>query len=207
MLTCDQMLSWLKAYAEVIEQHKDELTQLDMAIGDGDHGANMHRGMQAVLAKLPPAGNDIGALFKTTAMTLISSVGGASGPLYGTLFLQMGNTLNGKAEAKPGEFSAALRSGIDGIVARGKAAPGEKTMIDALLPAQEALQASLDAGASFDEAIHAAARAAETGRNATTPMLAKKGRASYLGERSIGHQDPGATSSHLLIQTAAETLA
>jgi dihydroxyacetone kinase-like protein len=118
----------------------------------------------------------------------------------------MGSALNGKAEALPAEFSAALRSGIDGVVARGKAAPGEKTMIDALLPAQEALQASIDAGASFADAINAAARAAATGRDATTPMLAKKGRASYLGERSICHQDPGATSSHLLIQTAAETL-
>jgi dihydroxyacetone kinase-like protein len=168
----------------------------------------MHRGVQAVLAKLPivPEG-DLGSILKTVGMTLVSTVGGASGPLYGTLFLQMGAALGGKAEATPAEFSAALRHGVDGVIARGKAAPGEKTMIDALLPACAALRAGLDSGASFADAMRDAAAAAEAGCRATIPMVARKGRASYLGERSAGHQDPGATSSHLLVKAAAETLA
>lgn len=206
-ITREAILAWLRAYAEVIAEQKDFLTQLDMAIGDGDHGANMHRGMQAVLSKLNDVANqDIGTIFRTVAMTLLSTVGGASGPLYGTFFLQMASVANGKTALTPTEFSEALKRGIDGIVARGKAAPGEKTMIDALLPAFEALKSSLDAGASFAEAVRASAAAAAAGRDATIPMVAKKGRASYLGERSAGHQDPGATSSHLLLETAARTL-
>ncbi|MCS7088241.1 MAG: dihydroxyacetone kinase subunit DhaL [Thermoflexales bacterium] len=206
-ITREAILAWLRAYAEVIAEQKDFLTQLDMAIGDGDHGANMHRGMQAVLSKLNDvAQQDIGSIFRTVAMTLLSTVGGASGPLYGTFFLQMASVAAGKTELTPTEFSEALKRGIDGIVARGKAAPGEKTMIDALLPAFEALKSSLDAGVSFAEAVRASAAAAAAGRDATIPMVAKKGRASYLGERSAGHQDPGATSSHLLLETAARTL-
>lgn len=206
-ITRDAILEWLRAYAEAVDQNKDALTQLDMAIGDGDHGANMHRGMQAVLAKLPTvADKDIGTIFKTVAMTLISTVGGASGPLYGTLFLQMAGVAGGKLSLTPQEFGEALKSGIDGVVARGKAAPGEKTMIDALLPAFEALKAALDAGLPFAEAARACAAAAAAGRDATVGMMAKKGRASYLGERSVGHQDPGATSSHLLLEAAARTL-
>ncbi|MDW8396191.1 MAG: dihydroxyacetone kinase subunit DhaL [Anaerolineae bacterium] len=203
----EAILEWLRAFAEVVDQNKDALTRLDMAIGDGDHGANMHRGMQAVMAKLPSvADKDIGTIFKTVSMTLISTVGGASGPLYGTLFLQMASVTSGKTALTPQEFSQALKSGIDGVVARGKAAPGEKTMVDALLPAFEALKASLDAGLSFAEAVRACAAAAAAGRDATVGMVAKKGRASYLGERSVGHQDPGATSSHLLLEAAARTL-
>jgi dihydroxyacetone kinase-like protein len=202
------LLNWLSAYAAAIAANKDQLTELDMAIGDGDHGANMHRGFQAVLAKLPTvADKDLGTILKMVGMTLVSTVGGASGPLYGTLFLQMGASLAGKAEATPDEFSAALKSGIDGVVARGKAEPGDKTMVDALLPALEALKASLGGGASFEDAIKRSAAAAEKGRDATTPLVARKGRASYLGERSAGHQDPGATSAQLLIQAGAETLA
>ncbi len=207
-ITRDAILNWLNAYAAAIEQHKDFLTQLDMAIGDGDHGANMHRGMQAVIARLSSTANqDIGAILKTVAMTLISTVGGASGPLYGSLFLQMATTIGNKTELSAQEFSAALKSGIDSVIARGKAAPGEKTMIDALLPAFEALHAALQAGKPFAEAMRASAEAAAAGRDATIPMVAKKGRASYLGERSAGHLDPGATSSALLLQSAFEALA
>lgn len=206
-ITRDAILNWLNAYAAAIAEHKDYLTQLDMAIGDGDHGANMHRGFQAVVTRLPTvADKDIGAIFKTTAMALISTVGGASGPLYGTLFLQMAMAANSKTELAPAEFAAALKAGVDGVAARGKAEPGDKTMIDALIPAVEAMKASLDSGSSFAEAMNGSAKAAEKGRDATIPMIARKGRASYLGERSAGHLDPGATSSHLLIKAAADTL-
>ena len=203
-MTADQVRDWIRRYAAVIAEHRAELVALDTAIGDGDHGTNMDRGMKKALEKLDSQeGADIGALLKTVAMALISSVGGAAGPLYGTLFLQMGTSAAGKEELDVAGWAAALDAGVKGVQARGKAEPGDKTMIDALLPAVEALQ-SADSGAGA--ALAKAADAAEEGMKATIPMEARKGRASYLGPRSIGHQDPGATSSYLLMRSAAEAL-
>ncbi len=167
----------------------------------------MNRGMQAVVAKLDGvAGDDIGALLKTVGMTLVSTVGGAGGPLYGTLFLQMGTATAGKAELEAADWGAALDAAVGGVQMRGKAEPGDKTMIDALVPARDAYKAALAEGASFADALRRSAAAAEEGMRATVPLVARKGRASYLGERSAGHQDPGATSSHLLVRTAADVL-
>jgi len=182
------------------------LTKLDAAIGDADHGSNLDRGLAATLAKLeaePPA--DVAALLKAVGMTLVSKVGGASGPLYGTLFLRMAGPAAG-ADLDTATLGRMLRAGLEGVVARGKAEAGDKTMYDALAPACDAYDAAVAAGASLTDALAAAARAAEEGRDATVPMQARKGRASYLGERSIGHLDPGATSTALLVAAAARTL-
>ena len=204
----DAVLDWIKAYAAAIATDKDALTQLDAQIGDGDHGANMHRGFQAVLAKLPGvADKDIGSIFKTVGMTLVSTVGGAGGPLYGTFFMQLGTATSGKMEMTLADWSAALQAGVDGVVMRGKANPGDKTMVDALLPAAAALKAAAANGAALPSALRMAEQAGREGMVATIPLVARKGRASYLGERSAGHQDPGATSSYLLLRTAAETWA
>lgn len=204
----DAVLDWIKAYAAAIATDKDALTQLDAQIGDGDHGANMHRGFQAVLAKLPGvADKDIGSIFKTVGMTLVSTVGGAGGPLYGTFFMQLGTATGGKMEMTLADWSAALQAGVDGVVMRGKANPGDKTMVDALLPAAAALKAAAANGAALPSALRMAEQAGREGMVATIPLVARKGRASYLGERSAGHQDPGATSSYLLLRTAAETWA
>jgi dihydroxyacetone kinase-like protein len=200
-----QVLGWVEAFASTVAESREYLTRLDSAIGDADHGINMDRGMKAVMAKLDGLeGDDIGALLKTVGMTLVSSVGGAGGPLYGTLFLQMGMATTGKSELEPEDWAAALDAAVKGVQMRGKAEPGDKTMIDALIPARDAFSAAVAEGASFEEALGRSARAAEEGMLATTPLVAKKGRASYLGERSAGHQDPGATSSQLLVKTAAE---
>jgi len=198
---------WIREFARVVAANKDLLTRLDSAIGDADHGANMDRGMTAVVAALdggmPPSA---AALLKQVGMTLVSSVGGASGPLYGTLFLRMASTA-GDVDALDGPaFATAMRAGVDGVVQRGKAQAGDKTMFDALAPAVNALDEALAGGARLDEALRMATDAAETGRDATTAMLARKGRASYLGERSVGHQDPGATSAALLVAAAATAL-
>jgi dihydroxyacetone kinase-like protein len=166
----------------------------------------MNRGMQAAVAKLEGGGGDIGAMLKTVGMTLVSTVGGAGGPLYGTLFMQLGTATAGKTELEPADWAAALDAAVQGVQMRGKAEPGDKTMIDALVPARDAFRKALDGGASFAEALERSADAAEEGMRATTPLVARKGRASYLGERSAGHQDPGATSSHMLLRTAAQTL-
>jgi len=204
----DAVLDWIKAYAAAIAADKDALTQLDAQIGDGDHGANMHRGFQAVLAKLPGvADKDIGSIFKTVGMTLVSTVGGAGGPLYGTFFMQLGTATSGKMEMTLADWSAALQAGVDGVVMRGKANPGDKTMVDALLPAAAALKVAAANGAALPSALRMAEQAGREGMVATIPLVARKGRASYLGERSAGHQDPGATSSYLLLRTAAETWA
>lgn len=201
-----QALGWVRAFSSSVAENKDYLTKLDQAIGDADHGINMDRGMTAVLAKLDGLeGEDIGALLKTVGMTLVSTVGGAAGPLYGTLFLQMGVATVGKSELEPEDWAAALDAAVQGVQMRGKAEPGDKTMVDALIPARDAFSAAVAEGASFEEALGRSAQAAEEGMQATIPLVAKKGRASYLGERSAGHQDPGATSSHLLLKTAAET--
>ena len=204
----DQVYAWVRAFAAVIAENKEYLTELDSAIGDADHGINMNRGMQAVLAKLEGDGQpDAGALLKTVGMTLVSTVGGASGPLYGTLFLQMGSSAAGKPELSDEDWAAALAAGVAGVQRRGKAELGDKTMIDALVPAVQALRSSLADGSAAGEALHRSAEAAREGMIATIPLVARKGRASYLGERSADHQDPGATSSWLLLRTAAETLA
>ena len=203
----DDVVRWIRAFAAEVSANKEQLTQLDAAVGDGDHGINMDRGMSAVLAKLDAASEeqDIGALLKTVGMTLVSTVGGAGGPLYGTLFLQMGTAVSGKDELGPDDWAAALEAGIAGVQARGKAEPGDKTMIDALIPGRDALKSALAEGASFEDALRQSADAAGQGMRETVPLVARKGRASYLGERSAGHQDPGATSSHLLLEAAAET--
>jgi dihydroxyacetone kinase-like protein len=203
----DDVLDWIRRFASEIEASKDYLTQLDAAIGDADHGINMNRGMSAVVAKVDaePGEQDVGALLKTVGMTLVSTVGGAGGPLYGTLFLRMGTAVAGKSELGLDDWAAALDAGVAGVQDRGKAEPGDKTMIDALIPAREALKEALGGGATFSDALRRSAAAAEQGMQATVPLVARKGRASYLGERSAGHQDPGATSSHLLLEAAAET--
>jgi dihydroxyacetone kinase-like protein len=189
----------------VIETNKDYLVQLDSAIGDGDHGANMHRGMQASLDKLPSvADKDIGAILKTVGMTLVSTVGGAAGPLYGTMFMQMGAATAGKMELTLADWAATLEAGLNGVIMRGKANPGDKTMVDALTPALAALKEAAANGTAMADALRTSAAAADQGKRDTIPLVAKKGRASYLGERSAGHQDPGATSSTLLLQAAAE---
>jgi dihydroxyacetone kinase-like protein len=182
------------------------LTGLDAAIGDADHGANMDRGFQAVLRKLPEIQDqDLGTILKAVGMTLVSTVGGAGGPLYGTFFLQAGMKLAGKTTLSLDDWVAALEAAVAGVVARGKAEAGDKTMVDALLPALEALQEAAGQGQTFQEAVRRSAEAAEVGMIATIPLVARKGRASYLGERSAGHQDPGATSSFLLLKAAADT--
>jgi phosphoenolpyruvate---glycerone phosphotransferase subunit DhaL len=203
-----QVLAWVEAFSSTVSENRDYLTRLDSAIGDADHGTNMDRGMKAVLSKLDGLeGDDIGALLKTVGMTLVSTVGGAAGPLYGTLFLQMGVATAGKSQLEPEDWAAALDAAIKGVEMRGKAEPGDKTMVDALIPAREGFSEAVAEGASFEEALRRSAEAAEEGMLATTPLVAKKGRASYLGERSAGHQDPGATSSRLLLKAAADTWA
>jgi len=204
----DDVLTWIRAYVAAVAGHKEELTRLDADIGDGDHGSNMDRGFQAVLAKLPDvADKDIGAIFKTVGMTLVSTVGGASGPLYGTFFLQLGAAASGKLELSLDDWAAALQAGVDGVIMRGKAGLRDKTMLDALIPALQALKQAAADGAGLAAALRASAGAAEQGMLGTIPLVARKGRASYLGERSAGHQDPGATSSNLLIQAAADSWA
>lgn len=201
------VLRWIEALAAAIAADEQYLTELDAAIGDADHGANMHRGFQAVLGKLPGlADQDIAAILKSVGMTLVSTVGGAGGPLYGTLFLQMGAAATGKTELAVADWAAAMRAGLQGVIARGKAAPGDKTMVDTLVPAVAALERAAGDGATIAEALRRAADAGKEGMTATIPMVARKGRASYLGERSAGHQDPGATSAYLLLKTAAEAL-
>jgi dihydroxyacetone kinase-like protein len=191
-------------FAASMQEHREELVRLDTAIGDGDHGTNMDRGMRKALEKLDAEEQaDAGMVLKTVAMALVSSVGGAAGPLYGTLFLQMGNALPGEQEVGLEEYAAAWRKGVEGVQARGKAVPQDKTMLDALLPAVEALERASD----LDSGLRAAADAAERGMQDTIPLIARKGRASYLGERSQDHQDPGATSTYYLCQTAADALA
>jgi phosphoenolpyruvate---glycerone phosphotransferase subunit DhaL len=199
-----QVTDWIRRFAAEIAERKDELTKLDQAIGDGDHGTNMDRGMRKAVEKLDSVdGEDIGAALKAVGMALVSSVGGAGGPLYGTFFLQAGQSTAGRSELDTDGFAAAVRAGVEGVQARGKAEPEDKTMVDALLPAAAALAGGGDLG----EASARAADAAEDGMRATTPLVARKGRASYLGERSRGHQDPGATSSALMMRAAAEAFA
>lgn len=204
MLTREQIVAWLTACAEVFQQERDFLTGLDSDIGDGDHGINMQRGFAKVAEKLPSVADQaIGQILKTTGMTLLSSVGGASGPLYGTFFIRAAQVADGHQSLTLSELHAMLREGVEGIVARGRAEPGDKTMCDAWWPALAALADAEAGGIALAPALAAARSAAEKGVQATIGMQARKGRASYLGERSIGHQDPGATSSWLLLLTLA----
>lgn len=205
VITRDKVLDWIKRYADLLAENRDYLTQLDAAIGDADHGANMDRGFKAVLNKMPEmADKDIGTILKTVGMTLLATVGGAGGPLYGTLFLQAGMKTTGKMEMTLEDWINALEAGITGVKNRGKAELGDKTMIDALVPAWNALKQAAENGSNLGEALERCARAAEEGMKATIPLVARKGRASYLGERSAGHQDPGATSSYLMLRAAAD---
>jgi dihydroxyacetone kinase-like protein len=197
--------AWMKEFARLVHEQRDILTDLDAAIGDADHGTNLDRGLAAAVSVLDaesPA--DAAAVLKAVATTLIRTVGGASGPLYGTFFLRASTALG---TGDDGALAAALRAGFEGVAARGKARPGDKTMLDALGPACDALDGALADGRPMEEALRAAAEGAALGRDATVPMVARKGRASYLGERSAGHQDPGATSAALLMEAAAATLA
>ncbi len=204
-ITYERGLAFVQGFAAAIAENKAYLTQLDSEIGDADHGTNMDRGMQAVLPKVGSLeGADLSQLFKTTAMTLISTVGGASGPLYGTLFLQLGTTITGKTELSAQDWSQALDAAVLAVRARGKAELGDKTMIDALQPAADSLREAAQDGATLEAALAACEQAAEQGMQATIPLVARKGRASYLGERSAGHQDPGATSSWLLVRAARQ---
>src|SRR5262245_21701285 len=194
-ITAEQFSRFIEGVAARIKEHRDELVQLDSAIGDADHGINMDRGFTMVSNKLPTvADKDIGSILKTVGMTLVSTVGGASGPLYGTMFMRMGDATAGKMELTLDDWAAAIQAGYDGVLMRGKAQPGDKTMIDALTPARSSLKASVHDNTARPAALNAAAAAAEQGMNATIPLIARKGRASYLGERSAGHLDPGATS-------------
>lgn len=208
MVTKEQILQWLQAIAVVLEQNKDYLTELDAAIGDADHGINMNRGFQKVVSQLPSVANkDIRTILKSVSITLISSVGGASGPLYGTLFLRASTAVAGKQELTDEDMVALLQAAVDGVVQRSKAQLGDKTMLDALSPASDAFKQAVADGASAVEALQKAVAAAQEGMKNTTPLVAKKGRASYLGDRSSGHQDPGATSTYLILQTLLETIA
>lgn len=198
-------LRWLEALAHVYAANREHLTDLDLAIGDADHGINMDRGFAAVQAELaahhPP---DLRSVFQTAGMILIRTVGGAAGPLYGTFFLRAAAACDGKSELDAAGVVALFQAGTDGVQQRGKAAPGDKTMLDALLPALAAMRATLENGNGMAVVLDAGAAAAKAGMIATIPLQARKGRASYLGARSIGHQDPGATSSCLLLETAAK---
>ena len=203
--THDAVRDWMERFAAEVAENRSYLTKLDGAIGDGDHGTNMDRGMKKALERMQASdGDDIGASLKAVGMALVSSVGGAAGPLYGTFFMQMGQAAAGRSELDLAGFTDAFDAGIQGVIKRGKAEPGDKTMLDALKPALEALR---DAdGDDVAAALGRAAQAAHDGMESTVPMVARKGRASYLGERSAGHQDPGATSSHLLLKSAAEAV-
>ena len=206
-ISITQLTDWLRRFKAAVIEHETELTELDSVIGDADHGANMVRGMNAVIAKLEiESPETLADLFKGVGMTLVTSVGGASGPLYGTFFLRVGMNAGAVESADAVGLGAALRAGVDGIVARGKAEAGDKTMFDALAPAVDAWDASVAEGGSPADASVAAAAAAEVGRDATIPLVARKGRASYLGERSAGHLDPGAASSALLLRALADAL-
>ncbi|MBD2297913.1 dihydroxyacetone kinase subunit DhaL [Nostoc sp. FACHB-190] len=207
MVTQAQILQWLQIFGTEIEQNKEYLTELDAAIGDADHGINMDRGFKKVISQLPTVTQqDIGSILKTVSMTLISSVGGASGPLYGTFFLKASTIAAGKQELTTQELLALLQAGLDGVLQRGKAQLEDKTMVDVLSPAVVAFRQAVEEGKNTVAALQKSVAVAEQALQNTKPMLAKKGRASYLGERSIGHQDPGATSSYLMLRSLMVSL-
>ena len=201
--TTEAVVTALRSAAAVVTKYRDELVELDRAIGDGDHGENMRRGFDAVLSKLDTSEVESpGAALKLTATTLISTVGGAAGPLYGTAFLRAANVVSAAEELSAGEVAAALRAACEGVVARGKAELGDKTMVDALAPAVRAAETATNGG--VPAVLAAAADAADAGAESTVPLIARKGRASYLGERSAGHLDPGARSTALLLRAFAD---
>jgi len=202
---CEQVVCWLEGMARILEDNRDFLVELDAAIGDADHGINMDRGFKAVVRRLPDLrGQDIGTVFETVGMTLVSTVGGAAGPLYGTFFLRMGAEGGSRVEVAAQDFACMLQAAVEGVMERGKARPGDKTMVDALVPAVAAFSSRIAEDEELREALAAAAAGAESGMKATIAMQARKGRASYLGERSIGHQDPGATSVFLIFKAMSE---
>ncbi|MGW7679132.1 dihydroxyacetone kinase subunit DhaL [Kribbella sp. NPDC054772] len=206
-VTTDNFSNWLRDCASVLHENAAYLTELDSAIGDADHGANMDRGFQAIVAVLDETPFDSpDELLKKSGMTLVSKVGGASGPLYGTFFLRFGTALAGVEPITAEAVGKALHAGVEGVLARGKPERGDKTMYDAWVPALDAYDATVAGGAGLAAALTAAAEASAIGRDETIPMVARKGRASYLGERSAGHQDPGATSTTLILESAARTL-
>ena len=202
-----QVTRWMRECSSAIAEQKDYLTQLDAAIGDADHGSNMTRGFAAVETKLDQldGGTAPGKVLVTAGQTLVSTVGGASGPLWGTALRRAGKALGDADEVDPGQLGEALEAAVDGVVELGAAQPGDKTMVDALRPAVDAFRSALDGGELAD-ALAAATAAAEQGMRDTVPMLARKGRASYLGERSIGHQDPGATSAAIIVAALERAL-
>jgi phosphoenolpyruvate---glycerone phosphotransferase subunit DhaL len=204
-VTTQDLVTFVTAYAAVIAENRAYLIDLDAAIGDADHGANLDRGMKAALASLAdlPDGEEPAEVLRRVATALVSKVGGAAGPLYGTAFLRAAGALRGKPAPDAGDVVTAVRAGLDGVVARGKAELGDKTMVDAWDPAARAAEAAVAAGIPLAGALAAAADAAEEGMRATVPLVARKGRASYLGERSAGHQDPGATSTAMLFRALA----
>lgn len=205
MVNRDNLLAWINTLAQIYAENKQYLTQLDSAIGDADHGINMDRGFTAVKADLeknnPP---DLSAILKAVGMALIRTVGGAAGPLYGTFFLRASNACADKTELDAASVVALFEAGLEGIIHRGKAELNDKTMVDTQKPALEAMKQALAEGADLKTVLQKGAAAAEEGMKNTIPLQARKGRASYLGERSIGHQDPGATSSYLMIKAAAD---
>jgi phosphoenolpyruvate---glycerone phosphotransferase subunit DhaL len=208
-ITLGQLRNWLILYADRIIAEEEQLTRLDAAIGDADHGVNMRRGMEKVRERLLDGENqypDVGAFFRSVAMTLISAVGGAAGPLYGTFFLRAATSPHNGTRVDLSQFTRMLRFGLDGLQQRGKAHIDDKTMVDAIQPAVEAMEAALASGQSLAVALAAAKQAARLGMEHTIEIRANKGRASYLGDRSIGHQDPGATSAYLLFETAVVAL-
>lgn len=196
---------WLRTAADMLHESRDRLTELDKAIGDADHGINMDRGFQKLAGQLDGA-SDVAGLLKTASLVLISTVGGASGPLYGTFFLRASQACAGKQRLAAAEVAALFEAGLAGVQQRGRAQRGDKTMIDALAPAVEALKTAAAAGAGVREAVAAAAAAAAAGAEDTIPLVARKGRASYLGERSAGHMDPGAASAVVLLQALERAL-
>ncbi|MFB2881893.1 dihydroxyacetone kinase subunit DhaL [Floridanema aerugineum] len=201
-VTQAQILQWLQVFADKIEQNKEYLTELDAAIGDADHGINMQRGWKKISSQLPTlVDKDIGSILKTVSMTLISSVGGASGPLYGTWFLRASAAVAGKQELTESDILELLQAGLAGVLQRGKAELGDKTMVDVLSPAVVKFGEVVGEGNNICQALQQAVTVAEHGMKETIPMLARKGRASYLGERSRGHQDPGATSAYFMLQS------
>jgi dihydroxyacetone kinase-like protein len=203
-----QIISWIGKLDKVYAAKKEYLTDLDAAIGDADHGINMHRGFGKVMEKLPAVEDkDIGTILKTVGMTLMSSVGGASGPLYGTFWMKGGMLLVGKEELTAEDFMHFIEAGVEGILQRGRPERGDKTMYDLWAPVLEAIKTRVINGEDVAALVDAALRVGEKALAATIPLQAKKGRASYLGERSIGHQDPGATSSYYMLETLKEALA
>lgn len=201
MVTKEQIIEWLKLAANVMQDNKEWLTQLDAAVGDGEHGINIARGFNKVSSQLPAVvDKDIGSILKSTGTVLLSAIGGAGGLVFATFFIEAGKETSGKQELGPADIAAFLRAGLSGVIKRGMAQVGDKTMVDALAPAVAAFDRSLEDGADTNEALGQAVAAAHKGMTETTHLVARKGRASYLGERSIGHQDPGATSLYLILK-------